>query len=307
MKLVTTTADLTRYFDDRSVAAPLAAMAGTGFRHIDLSFYAVIYAGSPWIRPGDGWKREIGDCLEAARKYGFDFCQAHSPDGEHYREGEARDALILATKRSIEACAMLGIPHTVIHGAECGPSEAEFRRRNIAFYRLFEEDAEKHGVDMLTENSAEAWNPEYFLRTGREMREFVGEAGIPRLHLNWDIGHGNVQGCDQYTDILAMGSELRALHVQDNDGKADAHLMPRAGTTNFDDVIRGLIDAGYRGDFTFEGSNTLRPADSWPWYRRGVKPGDRLAMPPLDLQVRQIALMRGVGEWMLERYGIPAE
>ena len=202
---------------------------------------------------------------------------------------------------------MLGIPHTVIHAAGCGTSVAEFRKRNITFYRLFEEDAEKFSVDMLTENSAEAWNPEYFLRTGKEIREFVEESGIPRLHINWDTGHANVQNCDQYTDIIDMGSELRALHIQDNEGKTDAHLMPMSGTTNFDDVIRGLIDSGYQGDFTFEGSNTLRRADSWPWYRRNVKPGDILSFPPLALQQKQISLMREVGVWMLESYGIEVQ
>ena len=307
MKLVTTTSDLVPFFANRSIAAPLAAMRETGFTHLDMSFYSVVYRGSPWIAPGDGWKREVEDSLRIAGEYGYDFCQAHSPDGEHFREGEDRDALILATKRTIEACAMLGVPHTVIHAAGCGPDEGEFRRRNIAFYRLFADDAEKYGVDILTENSAEAWNPEYFLRTGRETRAFVEEAGIPRLHINWDTGHGNVQGCDQYTDILDMGSELRALHIQDNDGRADAHLMPLSGTTNFDDVIRGLIDSGYQGDFTFEGSCTIRTADSWPWFRRNVKPEDRLASPPLALRQKQIALMREVGVWMLESYGIQAE
>ncbi len=307
MKLVTTTCDLTAYFEDRSIAAPLEAMSKTGFKHLDMSFYSVIYKDSPWISSGDKWKKEVEDCLKAADRFNYDFCQAHSPDGVHFTEGEARDALILATKRSIEACSMLNIPHTVIHAAGCGPSEAEFRRQNIMFYRLFEEDAEKYGVDMLTENSAEAWNPEYFLRTGKEMREFVEEAGIPRLHINWDTGHGNVQGCDQYTDIMDMGKELRALHIQDNDGKTDAHLMPMSGTTNFDDVIRGLIDSSYQGDFTFEGSNTLRRANSWPWSRRNVKPGDKLASPSLALQQKQIALMREIGIWMLESYGIKVE
>ena len=307
MRLASTTADLTGYYEDRSVAAPLEGMARTGFRHIDLSFYHVIYKGSPWIGSGDGWKKEIGDCMEAAGKYGLDFVQAHSPDGEHFKDGEARDALILSTRRSIEACAMLGIPHTVIHAAGCGKSEALFREQNAAFYRLFEADAEKWGVDMLTENSAEAWNPEYFLRTGAEMRSFVEEAGIPRLHINWDTGHGNVQGCGQYEDILAMGSELRGLHVQDNEGKTDAHLMPMCGTISFDDVMRGLIDSGYRGDFTFEGSNTLRRADAWPWYRKNVKDTDRLSSPPLSIQIRQIAVMKDIGQWMLESYGIQAE
>ncbi len=307
MKLVTTTGDLTPYYADRSIAAPLEGMKAAGFTHLDLSFYAVIYPGSPWISPGDGWKKEVEDCREAAEKYGFDFRQAHSPDGEHFKEGEARDALLLATRRSIEACGMLGIPHTVIHAAGCGPSEADFRRKNVDFYRLFEEDAERYSVDMLAENSAEAWNPEYFLRTGREMRDFVEEAGIPRLHICWDTGHGNVQGCGQYEDILAMGGELRALHVQDNDGKTDAHLMPMCGTTNFDDVIRGLMDSGYAGDFTFEGSNTLRRSQCWPWYRRNPKPEDRFAMPPLALQQKQLSLMHDIGVWMLGSYGIQAE
>lgn len=307
MKLVTTTADLAPYFEDRSIASPIAAMNETGFKHLDMSFYSVIYKGSPWILPGDGWKKEVEDSLILADKYGFNFCQAHSPDGEHFKEGEARDALILATKRSIEACAMLNIPHTVIHAAGCGPDKAEFDRKNIEFYRLFEEDAEKHNVDLLTENSAEAWNPEYFLRTGKEIREFVENSGIPRLHINWDTGHGNVQGVNQYDDIMAMGKELRALHIQDNDGKVDAHLMPLMGTVNFDDVIRGLIDAGFSGDFTFEGSNALRCAGTWPWYRKNVKPEDRLSSPSLALCIKQIALMRDAGVWMLEKYGIQAE
>lgn len=307
MKLVTTTADLSEYFEDRSIASPLAAMNETGFKHLDLSFYSVIYKGSPWISSGDGWKKEVEDCLCLKEKYGFDFCQAHSPDGEHFKDGEARDALILSTKRSIEASKMLGIPHTVVHAAGCGSDKAEFDKKNIAFYRLFEEDAEKHGVDLLTENSAEAWNPEYFLRTGREIREFVEKAGINRLHINWDTGHGNVQGCNQYDDIMAMGSELRGLHIQDNDGKVDAHLMPLMGTTNFDDVMRGLIDSGYKGDFTFEGSNAIRCAGAWPWYRKNVKPEDRLSSPTLNLCQKQISLMHDVGVWMLESYGIKAE
>ena len=305
MKLVSTTGDLAPYYTDRSVAAPVRGMAATGFRHLDLSMYNVIYKGSPWIAPGDGWKREIEDASAAALAEGLDFRQAHSPDGEHFAPGEQRDALLLATHRSIEACAMLGIPHTVIHAqAVEGGTPAEFVAQNIAFFKQFADDAEKFGVDLLVENSADAWNPEYYLRTGRELAEFVRAAGIPRLHICWDTGHGNVQGRDQYSDILEMGAELRAIHAQDNYGTHDSHLMPMCGTVNFDSVLRGLIDAGYRGAFTFEGGHTLRRRSNWPHYRRDVKPEDRLADPPLHLQQQQVAVMYGVGRWMLESYGL---
>jgi len=307
MRLVSTTADFSGFCEGKSIAAPLEAFAPTGFKHIDMSFYRIVYKGSPWLAPGDGWKKEVEDCIDIAARCGFDFCQAHAPDGVHYKEGEERDALILATKRSIEACRMLGIPHTVIHGAGCGPDEQLFVKKNIEFYKLFEAEAEKYDVDMLIENSAELWNPDYFMRTGKEMVDFVKAAGIPRMHINWDTGHGNVQGCNQYDEVMAMGSELRALHVQDNYGNADSHVMPMCGTTNYDDLIRGLIDSGYKGDFTFEGGETLRRGKVWPNYRNNVKPEDKLADPPLYLQQKQIAVMYEVGVWFLESYGITVE
>ena len=43
--------------DAVSVATPLAAMKETGFRHIDLSMYNIIYENSPWISTGDKWKK----------------------------------------------------------------------------------------------------------------------------------------------------------------------------------------------------------------------------------------------------------
>ena len=308
MRLATTTGDLAPYFAEKSVAAPIRAMKATGFKHLDLSMYEIIYPGSPGLAPGDSWKHEIEAAAQIAAEEGFDFVQAHSPDGQHFVDGEARDALLLATRRSIEACAMLGIPHTVIHAQSVpGGTPREFLRENIAFCRIFAPDAEKHGVDLLIENSASAWNPEYYLRTGREMREFVEAAGMPRLHLCWDIGHANVQGQNQYDDILAMGGELRALHVQDNYGNEDSHVMPMAGTTNFDRVMRGLVQIGYQGDFTFEGSNTLRRQNAWPNYRRNVMDGDRLADPPLSIQQKQLAVMYEIGRWMLTTYGIPVE
>ena len=308
MRLATTTGDLAPYFSDRSAAAPIRAMKATGFTHLDLSLYHIIYPGSPWLAAGDGWKKEIELAAQIAAEEGLDFVQSHAPDGQHFGDNEERDALILATRRSLEACAMLGIPHTVVHGQGVpGGTPTDFLRENIAFCRLFAEDAEKLGVDLLIENSASAWNPEYYLRTGREMRKFVETAGIPALHLCWDIGHANVQGRSQYEDILAMGNELRALHVQDNYGGEDSHIMPLSGTTNFDRVLSGLQQIGYQGDFTFESGNTLRRQNTWPNYRRDVREGDLLADPPLYLQQKQLAVMYEVGRWMLTAYGIPVE
>ena len=112
---------------------------------------------------------------------------------------------------------------------------------------------------------------------------------------------------DQYKEITAIGSELRALHAQDNYGNGDSHVMPMAGTINWDQVFHALKEIGYKGDFTFEGSNTLRRSGCWPNYRLDVKKTDILADPPLCVQQKQLAVMYEVGKWMVESYGFIAE
>ena len=303
MRLVNTTGDLAAYFKDKSVAAPLAAMKETGFRHIDLSMYNIIYENSPWISTGDKWKKEIEDCVKIADKLGFDFCQAHSPDPK-----DGSEAAVNAIRNSIEACGMLGIPHTVVHAlAPHGTTPDEFFELNVNFYKQFEEDLEKHKVDILIENSSALWHPFYFLRTGEDMRRFVENAGISRMHICWDIGHGNAEGRNQYDDIVAMGDELHALHVQDNLGTSDAHIMPLTGNTNFDMVMKGLCDIGYKGDFTFEATNSVRRANVWPHCRKDTTPEDKLTDPPLFIKQKQQTVMYEIGRWMLESYNIKAE
>lgn len=303
MKLVNTTADFATCFEDKSIAAPLAAMKETGFRHIDLSMYNVIYEGSPWVSNNDKWKKEVEECRKIADELGFDFCQAHSPDP---RDGS--ETSVHAIRNSIEACGMLGIPHTVVHALVLqNKTPEEFFELNVNFYKQFEEDLEKHKVDLLIENSSALWNPFYYLRTGEDMRQFVENAGFSRMHICWDIGHSNVEGRNQYDDIVAMGDELHALHVHDNFGNSDAHIMPLTGNTNFDMVMKGLRDIGYKGDFTFEADNSVRRANGWPHPRRDLAADDRLSNPPLFIKQKQQAVMYEIGRWMLESYSIKVE
>ncbi len=314
MKLVTTTSDLEPWFSDRSIAAPVAAMKDSGFRHLDLDFSRIIYPGSPWLAPGDAWKHEVEDCARIAEELGLDFAQSHAPDGEHYIEGEKRDNLLLALHRTIEACGMLGIPNTVIHGGTVPGLDLQdplFRERSqkpkIAFYALFEDDCERYDVDMLCENGSRMWIPTSVCNTGADMRELVELAKLPRLHICWDVGHANCEGCDQYSDLLAMGSELKAVHLHDNLANGDAHAMPMTGTVNFDRVLQGMRAIDFQGCFTFECMNTLRRSAKGKLARRDVQPEDKLGKVPLALQQAQQRVTYEIGKWMLESYGYSVE
>ncbi len=205
---------------------------------------------------------------------------------------------------------MLGIPQVVVHAAGSPAfTPTEFLQRNRDFYALFFEDCERHAVTMLTENSCEQNAPHYYLRTGREIREFVDLVNHPRLAICWDTGHAHMRaGMDQYQCILDMGERLHGLHVADNYGGHDSHSAPFFGSCNFDPVLQGLVDVGYNGYFTFEGSAMLRGHDDWPHFRKPWEyqgqPVDRLLDPPVHIKRQAVALMYQIGKHMLEQYGV---
>jgi sugar phosphate isomerase/epimerase len=61
-----------------------------------------------------------------------------------------------------------------------------------------------------------------------------------------DTGHANIDG--DLAEIGArVGDHLISLHLNDNDGRADAHLAPGEGTVDWSAVRAMLRGAGYRG------------------------------------------------------------
>ena len=308
MKLATTTDDFCEYItDSRALSYTLDCFRETPFRHFDLSFCAVTYPGSVWYESGDGWKREAEDCAKKADAYGYDFVQAHAPfmPYQDYFDPDKRPAYMRAIHHSIEACAMLGIPHITIHGIyQHMDAQDKFIRENLRFCRELGETAEKYGVDILIENFQDG-NYGYYFRRGLEMRQFIEYADIPRLHACWDTGHANIgKGFDQYHDLLELGSHLRALHIQDNWGTSDAHVMPMVGIVNFDQIIKALIEIGYKGFFSFEAPDTLRVGGDSHHRRRDLLPDDKLANPTIFLQQKMTTVKYEIGKWMLETYGV---
>lgn len=295
MKLATTTYDFWQYFqNERNISYTLPYFAQTPFRHLDMNFTQVQYPDSPWYDECDLWKKEVEDCAECAMSLGLDFVQAHAPFLPYtdYFNENTRPSYMRAIHHSIEACAMLGIPHITIHGVFRNTDTAvDFFQENLCFCRELGETAEKFGVDILIENF-QSGDYGYYLRTGRELRQFIDMAGIPRLHACWDTGHGNMHGRNQYPDIIELGSHLRALHIHDNWGTEDSHVMPFVGNANFDQILRGLTEIGYTGSFCFEASDTF------------CCRSDRRLAPTPFLQQKLETVMYEIGKWMLHAYDV---
>jgi sugar phosphate isomerase/epimerase len=235
----------------------------------------------------------------------MEFVQSHAPGGNPLRRDAQFEPLLQATVRAAEVCGRLGIPNTVVHSG-CLPEIGweEFLQRNLEFYRLLCPVMERTGVAVLIENSTRVnLGTQEFFYTGAQMREFLERADHPLFGACWDTGHANCEG-HQYRDLTDLGPYLKAVHINDNRGTADEHLIPFCGTCCFDEVMRGLTDASFEGPFTLECSSTLRPGKYWLGDRRTFGEGGRLTEPGPELYDAAERLLYLAGKQLLDAYGL---
>ena len=96
-------------------------------------------------------------------------------------------------------------------------------------------------------------------QTADDLCRIIEAAGCGNLAICLDTGHLNLLPGDQAQFIRKAGSLLRALHIADNDGSWDQHLMPFGrGTVAWDRVIPALKEVSYDGLFNFEIPGEIR-------------------------------------------------
>ena len=83
--------------------------------------------------------------------------------------------------------------------------------------------------------------------TSREMLRLLDGPGIDSV---CDVNHIFKEPIYDY--MVAMKGRIKALHLSDNDGVNERHLLPGKGVIDRKEVIRGLIDIGYEGTLNFE-------------------------------------------------------
>ena len=294
MKLATTTSDFAKYTP--SPIKALEYIREAGFKYVDYSFCSDYEEKHGFF--AEDYNTYIKKLKAKLCELGVKLVQAHAPMGAPIADDNA--AFIEDTKKCIRACGELGIPNIVVHsGYKKGLSREETFAENKKFFLALYETAEECGVDLLVENfNKMCVEGMYWIDNAQDLIDFIKYADCPRLHAVWDVGHGNMQELAQDEAIKILGSELRALHVQDNDGDADLHMFPLLGTTNIDSLMNGLIDSGYNGYFTLESFRFILPIRK----KRPYAKDSRLDMPTLDLKRKSEELLYEIGKFILTSY-----
>lgn len=187
---------------------------------------------------------------ETARSCGLAVDNVHVPY-EHCNElwldtlsGEELTAMYM---RSIDDCAEHGIPAAVIH-VTSGNAPPPPALIGLERMKRVSERAERRGVNLALENLRK---PEYI--------DYIYEhIDSGRLKFCYDSGHENCYS--KGIDLLHKhAARLCALHLHDNDGTADQHLLPGDGAVDWAHIKTALTEANYRGNITLEVTNEFSP------------------------------------------------
>ncbi len=154
--------------------------------------------------------------------------------------GEARAGYFRACVRGAAAC---GVPVVVLH-LSSGDFPPAFNRLGLARYASICREAERLGVAVAFEN----------LRKTSYLADLFANLSSPARKFCFDCGHENLY--DGGFGILERyGSDLVSIHLHDNFGERDDHLLPFTGSIDFRRVaarLRPYFDANPALPLTLE-------------------------------------------------------
>jgi len=196
------------------------------------------------------------------------------------------EAVMGVMRRWIDLFNALGIKAGVLHAGGDGLRAAGWDKRRI-FERRVEAvrrvaEYARGGptlicLENLTTNSG--------IAEAAELIRLADATGADNVALCLDTGHANMSGVDSAAFIRQAGSKIKALHIADNLGSNDDHMLPYGRwTVKWTEVMKALREVDYHGLFNFE------------------VPGDNHCPRPVRLAKLDYALE--LAKWMMAHDGV---
>ncbi len=256
----------TLYFRDLSPRQMAPLFAKHGWEYLELSechAYDLVSQGDP-TQIGGAFRQFAADC-------GISFPQGHLPVvwyGETNRsEGEIgffdiapesdRDfaRVIDVVKEWIDLFSAIGVRSAVLHmgGAalkDAGWSDAAILERRVVAVSKIAKHAAGAGIDICLENMNFR---NCGVETLEEIQAIIAGVDASNLGICLDTGHAVMVGLDCVEFVLNAGSLLRAVHIHDNIGVEDDHVLPyERDTIPWNQVLAALGEIGYEGVLNLE-------------------------------------------------------
>ena len=157
---------------------------------------------------------------------------------------------VAAHRQTVDFAHSLGGCILVTHDIDIpAPDEPNSESRLAAFVdgvRAVAGYAEDKGVRLALENI-----PRGFTNAPDRHVELIERIGCVNVGAVIDTGHRNLGG-NPAAALRAGGRHLITLHLHDNHGAKDEHLLPGRGAIDWPDITQALRDVAYPGVFMYE-------------------------------------------------------
>lgn len=267
-------------YDDSNFEWGLQVVKNAGFDCVDFNIdtkisFSETRDGKPdefFTKSDDELKAYYQPQKEAMEKAGISMSQMHGPFPVYARDNRtATDVLLNATKKCLMLCEFFGCPYLVVHPAKGTDAEDE-KEINMYIYKSLIPAARKYGVGICLENmfgSVDGHTTEAVCSDIVQACEYIDElndfAGEKIFSFCYDLGHATLLGKNIRRSINMLGDRLTVLHIHDNNGIKDIHMMPYSQTvgshagfiTDWEGFLAGLRDIDFKGVLSFETFNAL--------------------------------------------------
>ena len=203
-------------------------------------------------------------------------------------EDAAWEEALAAMRRWVDLFSALGVEAGVLHLgggrlAQAGWSPERIFERRCESVRRIAEYARGSGVTLCMENLGAGSG----VQSMDDFERLLAAVDHPQVAICLDTGHATISAVDCPDFIRRAGPRLKALHIADNLGRNDDHMLPYGrGVVPWKAVMQALREVGYTGLFNFE------------------VPGENRC--PRPVRLAKLDYAQALAAYMIDHDGLPA-
>ncbi|MGM0446070.1 MAG: sugar phosphate isomerase/epimerase family protein [Bacillota bacterium] len=188
---------------------------------------------------------------------------AHDVDITSMNPGVKKES-IKQHKRSLDIAKFLGVDVYVVHAGSFYPGDKNMLQKGLdRLYRSIDELltlAQKNDIILAVENHPV--NENGIFNNPKRMKKIIKDFNSPYLKATLDIGHANLTKYPVIDYIEELGKDIKHIHINDNDGIKDLHLVYGEGSLDSKTIIKKIKDIGFDGIGVLEIWAPDNPADA---------------------------------------------
>lgn len=224
------------FFTYGDVDEGFAKMKSFGYTNCDYENFARV--SRPWFNVSDDqFEKQCIEDRALAQKHGITIDQAHAPWMWPTINRTPEDIEIWYEKmvKALYGTKLLNCKNFVIHplmpwnGDEL---DKEFLWDvNLKFFERLIPHAKKHGITLCFENMP---MKDLSISTVEACIQFLDMLNSEQMGICLDTGHAWVFGTEPADAVRLLGNRIKCFHVHDNYKDYDRHMLPYAGSINWE-------------------------------------------------------------------------